>query len=93
MYWGGLAANIGLNAVGDAVKRSVGVGKVSLQEILFLFAFQETSTSNKGFIFNEANAKKLVDTLARMRGAALKLGQMLSIQGIGYDLFAVTYHS
>ena len=30
---------------------------------------------------NESNAKRLVDTLSRMRGAALKLGQMLSIQG------------
>jgi aarF domain-containing kinase len=32
---------------------------------------------------NEANAKKLVDTLSRMRGAALKLGQMLSLQDEG----------
>lgn len=28
----------------------------------------------------EANAERLADALCRMRGAALKLGQMLSIQ-------------
>lgn len=32
-------------------------------------------------LLNEANATKIVDTLCRVRGAALKLGQMLSIQG------------
>lgn len=30
----------------------------------------------------EENAERIVNTLCRVRGAALKLGQMLSIQGI-----------
>ena len=30
---------------------------------------------------SEANAERIVTTLCKMRGAALKLGQMLSIQG------------
>ena len=30
----------------------------------------------------EANMNKIVDTLCRVRGAALKLGQMLSLQGM-----------
>ena len=30
---------------------------------------------------SEANAERIVSTLCKMRGAALKLGQMLSIQG------------
>ena len=30
----------------------------------------------------EANATKIVNTLCKVRGAALKLGQMLSIQGM-----------
>lgn len=30
----------------------------------------------------EANAERIVNTLCRVRGAALKLGQMLSIQGV-----------
>ena len=29
----------------------------------------------------EANVERIVNTLCRVRGAALKLGQMLSIQG------------
>ena len=29
----------------------------------------------------ESNMNKIVDTLCRVRGAALKLGQMLSLQG------------
>ena len=32
-------------------------------------------------MLNEANVDKLVARLSRMRGAALKLGQMLSFQG------------
>ena len=31
---------------------------------------------------SEANAERIVSTLCKMRGAALKLGQMLSIQGM-----------
>ncbi len=31
-------------------------------------------------VLSEANANRLADALCRMRGAALKLGQMLSIQ-------------
>lgn len=30
---------------------------------------------------SEANAERIVSTLCKVRGAALKLGQMLSIQG------------
>lgn len=30
---------------------------------------------------SEANAERIVKTLCKVRGAALKLGQMLSIQG------------
>lgn len=35
----------------------------------------------------KANAEKIVNTLCRVRGAALKLGQMLSIQGIFLSFF------
>lgn len=31
---------------------------------------------------SEANAERIVRTLCKVRGAALKLGQMLSIQGL-----------
>lgn len=35
-------------------------------------------------LLSEANAERIVNTLCRVRGAALKLGQMLSIQGERY---------
>lgn len=34
----------------------------------------------KQYVASDANAERLAETLCRMRGAALKLGQMLSIQ-------------
>lgn len=34
----------------------------------------------KQYVVSDANAERLAETLCRMRGAALKLGQMLSIQ-------------
>lgn len=37
----------------------------------------------------EANAEKIVRTLCRVRGAALKLGQMLSIQGSLLSFFCL----
>jgi aarF domain-containing kinase len=38
------------------------------------------NNSWKSIVLNEANMDKLVNTLCRMRGAALKIGQMLSLQ-------------
>ncbi len=40
------------------------------------------SDSGKGSVFmSDSNIRRLVATLGRMRGAALKLGQFMSIQG------------
>ena len=36
-------------------------------------------------LLNKANAERIVSTLCRVRGAALKLGQMISIQGRCYS--------
>jgi len=38
-------------------------------------------------MFSAGNMERLVAKLSKMRGAALKLGQMMSFQGLG----AVTY--
>jgi aarF domain-containing kinase len=38
------------------------------------------NNNNNGVVTNDANADRLAATLCRMRGAALKMGQMLSIQ-------------
>jgi len=42
---------------------------------------QQEGNSQGGLVLTEANVNRLVDKLSRMRGAALKLGQFLSIQG------------
>lgn len=54
------------------------------KKIHFLFHADE---NKKGVLdsspfLSEANAERIVRTLCKVRGAALKLGQMLSIQGV-----------
>ena len=39
---------------------------------------------NSAFL-SESNIERIVNTLCRVRGAALKLGQMLSIQGMMFN--------
>ncbi|XP_035697718.1 atypical kinase COQ8B, mitochondrial-like [Branchiostoma floridae] len=68
--YGGLAAGLGAGALAEVTRRGLGM------------------SDNKGGIalldsspfLTQANAERIVDTLCRVRGAALKLGQMLSIQ-------------
>ena len=60
----GLAANLGINTVMDMTKRSLGIGAVD----------------NTNPLLTQANIEKIVNTLCRVRGAALKIGQMISIQ-------------
>ncbi|VDO01377.1 unnamed protein product, partial [Rodentolepis nana] len=61
-----LFVGLGIGAMTEYAKRSLGASDNKLDSNLFL---------------NDANLERIVDTLCRMRGAALKLGQMLSIQG------------
>lgn len=37
-------------------------------------------------LLSEANAERIVNTLCKVRGAALKIGQMLSIQGANSNM-------
>ena len=62
--FGGLFAGLGLGAVSEVAKRSVGLSE---------------NTSKTNLLLTEANAKRIADTLSKVRGAALKLGQLLSI--------------
>ncbi|KAG0326857.1 hypothetical protein BGZ99_008863 [Dissophora globulifera] len=64
-HYGGLAASLGVGAITETMRRSVGRGTVASESPTFL---------------TPANMDRLVNKLTRMRGAALKLGQMLSIQ-------------
>uniref|UniRef100_A0A8B9GYR6 ABC1 atypical kinase-like domain-containing protein n=1 Tax=Astyanax mexicanus TaxID=7994 RepID=A0A8B9GYR6_ASTMX len=65
--FGGLAVSLGLGAIAEAAKQSFN-GKRSGNSVL------------DSSLLSEANAERIVDTLCKVRGAALKLGQMLSIQ-------------
>ncbi|XP_078097931.1 atypical kinase COQ8B, mitochondrial isoform X1 [Mustelus asterias] len=69
--FGGLAVSLGLGALAEVAKKSV--------------SGNQTSRANEGLLdsspfLSEANAERIVDTLCKVRGAALKIGQMLSIQ-------------
>jgi len=65
--FGSLAAGLGVGAIGSMVRRSVGLEQTSSQSSLSPY-------------LSKANAERIVDTLCKVRGAALKLGQMISIQ-------------
>ncbi|KAG0038607.1 hypothetical protein BGZ82_011501 [Podila clonocystis] len=65
LHYGGLAASLGMGTISETVRRSMGRG---------------TGSSDSPAFLTPANMDRLVSKLTRMRGAALKLGQMLSIQ-------------
>ena len=48
-------------------------------QILFCYILGALIEGNK--ILTESNIERIVETLCKVRGAALKFGQMLSIQG------------
>ncbi|CAG8660633.1 4237_t:CDS:2, partial [Scutellospora calospora] len=64
-HYSGLAIGLGVGALSETFRRATGV----------------SDTKSSSVFVNEANIDRLVDKLTKMRGAALKLGQMLSIQG------------
>ncbi|XP_051965425.1 atypical kinase COQ8B, mitochondrial [Xyrauchen texanus] len=66
--FGGLAVGLGMGAIAEVAKQSFG-GKRSDMGALLDSPF-----------LSEANAERIVNTLCKVRGAALKIGQMLSIQ-------------
>jgi len=65
-----LGVGLGLGIVAEASRRAVGVGRTK----------QSDASLDGSLILNEANAERIVETLCRVRGAALKMGQILSIQ-------------
>lgn len=52
-------------AVGEGFRRATGTG----------------TSEQRSLMLSAANMERLVSKLSRMRGAALKLGQMMSFQG------------
>lgn len=70
--FGGLAVGLGIGALAEVAKKTIRHSDA-------------TAESKKGVLdsspfLSEANAERIVRTLCKVRGAALKLGQMLSIQ-------------
>lgn len=63
--YGGLAASMALGAAGEGFKRAAGSG----------------TGSDVSLMLSAGNMERLVAKLSKMRGAALKLGQMMSFQG------------
>ncbi|KAK8729821.1 hypothetical protein OTU49_008341 [Cherax quadricarinatus] len=70
MSFGGLAAGLGVGTIAEMTRRSLGVKEGN----------GSGSLLDGSPFLTEANAKRIVNTLCKVRGAALKLGQMLSIQ-------------
>uniref|UniRef100_A0A3Q3K5T0 ABC1 atypical kinase-like domain-containing protein n=1 Tax=Monopterus albus TaxID=43700 RepID=A0A3Q3K5T0_MONAL len=67
--FGGLAIGLGIGAIAEVAKQSLG-GKQK----------GDANALLDSPLLSEANAERIVDTLCKVRGAALKIGQMLSIQ-------------
>ncbi|XP_034460095.1 atypical kinase COQ8B, mitochondrial isoform X1 [Hippoglossus hippoglossus] len=67
--FGGLAVGLGIGAIAEVAKQSLaGKQKGDMSALL------------DSPLLSEANAERIVNTLCKVRGAALKIGQMLSIQ-------------
>uniref|UniRef100_A0A1A9WCM4 ABC1 domain-containing protein n=1 Tax=Glossina brevipalpis TaxID=37001 RepID=A0A1A9WCM4_9MUSC len=63
--FGGLFAGLGFGTINELTKGALGLGG---------------SKNMKEALLSPANAERIVDTLCKVRGAALKIGQILSIQ-------------
>uniref|UniRef100_A0A8C1YUI1 Atypical kinase COQ8A, mitochondrial n=1 Tax=Cyprinus carpio TaxID=7962 RepID=A0A8C1YUI1_CYPCA len=68
--FGGLALGLGIGALAEVAKKSLRSEEKNGKKAVL---------DNSPFL-SEANAERIVRTLCKVRGAALKLGQMLSIQ-------------
>ena len=62
--WGLLTGGLAAGAVGESVRRAVSGATLGYSEV----------------VFNDSNARRVLKTLGRMRGAAMKLGQALSME-------------
>merc|ERR1719427_708476 len=70
LSFGSLGVGLGLGVVAEASRRVIGIRKEVTSD----------AKLDGSLVLNEANAERIVATLCRVRGAALKLGQILSIQ-------------
>uniref|UniRef100_S4RPI5 Coenzyme Q8B n=1 Tax=Petromyzon marinus TaxID=7757 RepID=S4RPI5_PETMA len=73
--FGGLAVGLGIGALTDYAKKHLGSSTKSQEK---------KGQWDSSPLLSEANAERIVKTLCKVRGAALKLGQILSIQDDGF---------
>lgn len=64
----GLVAGLGVGTAAEVAKRRLGVSEPS-------------SIMADNPLLTEANIQRIVNTLCTVRGAALKIGQIISLQG------------
>lgn len=64
--YGGLATSMVFGAAGESLRRATGTG----------------DSASGSLMLSAGNMERLVAKLSKMRGAALKLGQMMSFQGL-----------
>lgn len=69
MSFGSLAAGLGVGTIAEVTRRSLGLADSP-----------SVGTTLDSAFLSPANAERIVDTLCKVRGAALKIGQILSIQ-------------
>ena len=65
----GLAAGLGLGTAAEVARRTLGFPEDSL-------------VVGSSPMLTQANIERIVSTLCRVRGAALKIGQIISLQGL-----------
>ncbi|XP_040207267.1 atypical kinase COQ8A, mitochondrial [Rana temporaria] len=70
--FGGLAVSLGFGALAEVAKKSLSPRSENVDG--------KKAVMDSSPFLSEANAERIVRTLCKVRGAALKLGQMLSIQ-------------
>ncbi len=73
--YGSLAAGLGFGAIAEVTRRTLGLGASGK-----LMGDAAPALLESNPFLTEANAERIVNTLCKVRGAALKLGQMMSIQ-------------
>jgi aarF domain-containing kinase len=69
--FGSLGISLSLGTILETSKRAIGLSSSKIMD---------ENSSNSSVFLSDGNAEKIVQTLCRVRGAALKIGQMLSIQ-------------
>lgn len=74
LSFGSLGASLAIGTLSEAAKKSMNVSGQDAS------GTATVSVMDKNPFLSGANAERIVSTLCRVRGAALKLGQMLSIQ-------------